>query len=271
MLVVCTTAPALRDPPFWDANVYVNQGRYAAAHGLALDAWRHPPDVLKPPVFAALVLGAAVAAIGPSPLAMHLGVLAFALALIAATRSLVRALGGDERQALVAGALCATAPLFVGAGGPGAKRSADGGAGDVGLGGAGARAVGRVVRAGGAGGADQGERVLLVRAGARADVAARRPLARGDGAAHARVRVAGPGAGGVARRAARAHRTRGAAPQPRRARRQLHPRHDHPSARRRRAHLPRGAGGRRLARAPRPTTRATPPCGRPRPACSRCR
>jgi hypothetical protein len=113
LLVVCTVAPALHDPPFWDANVYVNQGRYAAAHGLDLDAWRHPPDVLKPPLFAAVVLGA-LAAIDPTPLAMHLGVLLFALALVAATRSLVRALGGDERQALVAGALCATAPLFVG-------------------------------------------------------------------------------------------------------------------------------------------------------------
>ncbi|MGZ3440725.1 MAG: hypothetical protein ACXVDD_14480 [Polyangia bacterium] len=114
MLVVCTVAPALRDPPFWDANVYVNQGRYAAAHGLDLDAWRHPPDVVKPPVFAALVLGAAAAIDPSSPLAMHLVVLLFALLLVAATRALVLALGGDERQALVACALCATAPLFVG-------------------------------------------------------------------------------------------------------------------------------------------------------------
>jgi hypothetical protein len=112
MLVVCTTLPTLRDPPFWDANVYVNQGRYAAAHGLDLEAWRHPPDVLKPPLFATLVLGA-LAAVDTTPLAMHLGVLALALALLAATRSLVRALGGDERQALIAGALCATSPLFV--------------------------------------------------------------------------------------------------------------------------------------------------------------
>ncbi len=112
LLVVCTTAPALRDPPYWDANVYVRQGRWAAAHGLHLDAWRHFPDVLKPPVFAALVLGA-LAAADPTPLAMHLGVLAFALALLFATRALVRALGGDERQALLAGALCGTSPLFV--------------------------------------------------------------------------------------------------------------------------------------------------------------
>jgi 4-amino-4-deoxy-L-arabinose transferase-like glycosyltransferase len=112
MLVICTTLPALRDPPFWDANVYVNQGRYADAHGFDIQAWRHPPDVLKPPLFAALVLGA-LAEVDPTPLGMHLGVLAFALALLAATRSLVRALGGDERQALVAGVLCATSPLFV--------------------------------------------------------------------------------------------------------------------------------------------------------------
>lgn len=111
-LLVCTTLPALRDPPFWDANVYVFQGRYAAAHWLDIQAWRHPPDVLKPPVFASLVLGA-LAALDATPLAMHLGVVAFALALVAATRSLVRALGGDERQALVAGLLCATAPLLV--------------------------------------------------------------------------------------------------------------------------------------------------------------
>lgn len=113
LLAVCTTAPALRDPPYWDANVYLAEGRWAAAHGLDLDAWRHFPDVLKPPVFAALVLGVGVAIDPSSPLAMHLLVLAFALALVAATRSLVRALGGAEWQALVAGALCATAPLYV--------------------------------------------------------------------------------------------------------------------------------------------------------------
>jgi hypothetical protein len=113
LLVVCTTAPALRDPPYWDCNVYVAEGRWAAAHGLDIDAWRHFPDVLKPPAFAAVVLGAGVALDPSSSLAMHLFVLAFALALLAATRSLVRALGGDEPQALLAGALCATAPLFV--------------------------------------------------------------------------------------------------------------------------------------------------------------
>jgi hypothetical protein len=112
MLVVCTTLPALRDPPYWDANVYVAEGRWAAAHGFDVAAWRQFPDVLKPPVFAAVGLGSA-AAIDPSPLAMHLLVLAFALALIAATRALVRALGGDEWQALVAALFCATAPLFV--------------------------------------------------------------------------------------------------------------------------------------------------------------
>ncbi|HEY2745250.1 MAG TPA: hypothetical protein VGL86_11525 [Polyangia bacterium] len=110
MIVVCTTLPALRDPPYWDANVYVREGRWAATHGLGLDAWRHFPDVLKPPVFAALVLGDLARA---DPLAMHLAVLGFALALVFATRSLVRALGGDEPEALVAGGLCALAPLFV--------------------------------------------------------------------------------------------------------------------------------------------------------------
>ena len=113
LLVVCTTAPALRDPPYWDANVYVSQGRWAAAHGgLSLDAWRQFPDVLKPPVFAGVGLGVA-AALDRSPLAMHLLVLGFALALLGAVRALVRALGGDERQALIAALLCATAPLFV--------------------------------------------------------------------------------------------------------------------------------------------------------------
>lgn len=112
LLFVCTTAPALRDPPYWDANVYVAEGRWAATHGISLKAWRQFPDVLKPPVFAAVALGAA-GALDPSPLAMHLVALAFALALLAAVRSLVRALGGDERQALIAGVLCATAPLFV--------------------------------------------------------------------------------------------------------------------------------------------------------------
>jgi len=112
MLVVCTTLPALRDPPYWDANVYTAEGRWAAAHGLDVDAWRHFPDVLKPPVFAAVALGGA-AAVDRTPLAMHLVVLAFALALLFGTRALVRALGGAEWQALVAGLLCATAPLFV--------------------------------------------------------------------------------------------------------------------------------------------------------------
>ena len=110
MIVVCTSAPALHDPPYWDANVYVRQGRWAAAHGFDLEAWRHFPDVLKPPVFAALVLGGAARA---ETLPMHLAVLAFALALLFATRSLVRALGGTELQALVGGGLCVLAPLFV--------------------------------------------------------------------------------------------------------------------------------------------------------------
>ena len=112
LLFVCTTAPALRDPPYWDANVYTAEGRWAATHGLSLDAWRQFPDVLKPPLFAAVALGAA-GALDRSPLGMHLVVVAFALALLAAVRSLVRALGGDERQALIAGLLCTTAPLFV--------------------------------------------------------------------------------------------------------------------------------------------------------------
>jgi hypothetical protein len=112
LVVVATTAPALRDPPYWDANPYVNQGRYVAAHGLDLAAYRRPPDVFKPPVFASLVLGA-LSAIDRSPLLLHLAVLAFALATLAAQRALVRALGGGEVDALVAGALCATSPLFV--------------------------------------------------------------------------------------------------------------------------------------------------------------
>src|ERR1700759_478874 len=101
MLVVCTAAPALRDAPYWDANVYTRQGRWAAAHGPDLDAWRHFPDVLKPPVFAGVVLGVAAAvdrAAGTEPLAMHLSVLAFALALLFGVRALVGALGGSERQ-----------------------------------------------------------------------------------------------------------------------------------------------------------------------------
>ncbi|MDB4968761.1 MAG: hypothetical protein JWN44_4450 [Myxococcales bacterium] len=109
LLVVAATAPALRDPPYWDANVYVHQARFSAAHGFDLEAYRHFPDVLKPPLFASLVLGT----LAGSPLAMHLAVLALALALLAGTRALVRALGGDEAAALAGGALCATAPLFV--------------------------------------------------------------------------------------------------------------------------------------------------------------
>jgi len=116
MLVVCSALPALRDPPYWDANVYVHEGRWAAAHGLELDAWRHFPDVLKPPVFAAIVLGAAETidrAAGTTPLCAHLAVLGFALALLFAVRSLVRALGGDEGQALFAGLFCALSPLYL--------------------------------------------------------------------------------------------------------------------------------------------------------------
>ncbi len=111
VLVLATAAPTLRDPPYWDANVYVNQGRFAAAHGFDLAAWRHPPDVVKPPLFASLLLGVA-ARVDGSPLAMHLVVLAFALGLVFATRALALALGADERTALVAAAFLATAPLF---------------------------------------------------------------------------------------------------------------------------------------------------------------
>lgn len=112
LLVVAVTAPALRDPPYWDANVYVHQGQYVAAHRLDVEAYRHPPDVLKPPLFASLVLGGVTAA-GGGMLGEHLFVLGFALALLAGVRALTLALGGDETSALVAGALTATAPLFV--------------------------------------------------------------------------------------------------------------------------------------------------------------
>jgi hypothetical protein len=111
LTVVGTAATALRDPPYWDSWVYVNQGRYAAAHGLDVDAWRHPPDVVKPPVFASLLLGLAARA-GATPVAMHVVVLLLALALMAGTRELTLALGGDAAAALLAAALCATAPLF---------------------------------------------------------------------------------------------------------------------------------------------------------------
>jgi hypothetical protein len=111
LLVIASAAPTLRDPPYWDANVYVNQGRFAAAHGLDLAAWRHPPDVVKPPVFATLVLGL-IARVDATPLGMHLAVVGFALLLLLGTRRLARALGGDEREALIAAALCATSPLF---------------------------------------------------------------------------------------------------------------------------------------------------------------
>lgn len=112
LLLAVVTATALRDPPYWDANVYVHQGQYIAAHGFELAAYRHPPDVLKPPLFASLVLGGLTAAGGGMP-ALHLAVLAFALAALAGTRALVRALDGDEATALLAGALVATAPLMV--------------------------------------------------------------------------------------------------------------------------------------------------------------
>src|SRR4051812_18844718 len=111
LTVVGSAASALSDPPYWDSWVYVNQGRYAAAHGLDVAAWRHPPDVVKPPLFATLLLGVAARA-DASPVAMHLVVLAFALALVAGTRELALALGGDARTALIAAALVATAPLF---------------------------------------------------------------------------------------------------------------------------------------------------------------
>lgn len=109
LVVIAATVPALRDPPYWDANVYVHQGVFSAAHGLDVAAYAGFPDVLKPPLFASLVLGV----LHGSPVAMHLAVLAFALALLAGTRALTRALGGDEATALIAGALCATAPLLI--------------------------------------------------------------------------------------------------------------------------------------------------------------
>lgn len=112
LLVTATAAIAFGDPPYWDANVYVNQARFAAAHGLHLAPWRHPPDVVKPPVFTTLVLGTA-GALTHAPWALHLCVLGFALALLFGQGALVRALGGSERAALLAGLLCATAPLFV--------------------------------------------------------------------------------------------------------------------------------------------------------------
>jgi hypothetical protein len=111
--LVAAVAPALDDPPYWDANVYVNQGRYVAAHGLDLDAYRHPPDVLKPPLFASLVLGA-VSAITRAPRALHLVSLLFACVTLAGTAALARALGGSARASWIAAALSGTAPLLVG-------------------------------------------------------------------------------------------------------------------------------------------------------------
>lgn len=112
LLVVGAALPALGDPPFWDANVYVHQAQFAAAHGWHLAPWRHPPDIIKPPVFTTFLLGG-VSALTGAQWALHLCVLGAALALPLAQRALVRALGGSERVALLAGLLCATAPLFV--------------------------------------------------------------------------------------------------------------------------------------------------------------
>jgi hypothetical protein len=111
--LVAVAIPALDDPPYWDANVYVNQGRYVAAHGLDLEAYRHPPDVLKPPLYATVVLGS-VSALTAAPRALHLVSLLFALVTLAGTAALARALGGSPRTQWIAGALCATAPLLVG-------------------------------------------------------------------------------------------------------------------------------------------------------------
>jgi hypothetical protein len=113
LLLLGTAVPAIHDPPYWDANVYVNQGRYVADHGLALDAYRHPPDVLKPPLYASLVLGG-VSALTRAPWALHVATWLFALLTLWATAALTRALGGDGRAQWIAGALCATSPLMVG-------------------------------------------------------------------------------------------------------------------------------------------------------------
>jgi hypothetical protein len=113
LLLVGVALPARNDPPFWDANVYVNQARYIAEHGWHLDAYRHPPDVLKPPVYASLLLGS-VRALTPAPWALHATTWLLALVVLWATAALTRALGGDARAQWIAGALCATAPLLVG-------------------------------------------------------------------------------------------------------------------------------------------------------------
>ena len=180
MLVVCTTAPTLRDPPYWDANVYVREGRWAAAHGLSLDAWRHFPDVLKPPVFAALRArrgrrardrgGRGAARDAPAVLASRWRCSS------RCGRWCARS-AADERQALVAGALCAIAPLYVAQAGlvlSDLPMTALATWAWVAL------VRGRLRRVAGpvgARGADQGERVLPVRAGVRARVAARGALA----------------------------------------------------------------------------------------------
>lgn len=110
LLTVAIAAPALDAPPYWDANVYFNQARLTVEDPAAL---RHPPDgALKPPVFTSLVAGAAYR-LWPGQRALHVAVVGFALALLFAVGALARALGGGERTALLAGLLCATAPLYV--------------------------------------------------------------------------------------------------------------------------------------------------------------
>jgi hypothetical protein len=108
-LVAGVTAPTLHDPPYWDANVYVHQGHFAATHHFAMRAYREFPDVLKPPVFATLLLGVA----GRRPLAQHLVVLVFAFATLLGVRALVLALGGDRKAALIGGAFVAASALFL--------------------------------------------------------------------------------------------------------------------------------------------------------------
>jgi len=125
LVVVAVTAPALRDPPFWDANVYVNQGRDIAAHGLDFAHYRYP-DVFKPPVFASAVLGGLskltqrAGRAAPGDAAVRVG-RAVGAAPAGARARRQRTGGADRRRAVCDGAAVRRT------GGPGAERSADDG------------------------------------------------------------------------------------------------------------------------------------------------
>lgn len=108
--LVLAKAPMLADPYYWDeVGCYAWQAQVMGQLGTRWDAYHGLPFVRPPGVMAP---AAALLRLGATPFGLHLFMCAFgALGVLGAAR-ICRALGGGDRAAALAAALCAATPLY---------------------------------------------------------------------------------------------------------------------------------------------------------------